>query len=230
MVSSLDYSKLEGLATVGGYEIVTRLSNLTGVFLLSACWFLREKWIWQTPLLKITDTEYEQIIAMIEQAEYELMTSFSIGQVISTVSDMSGNDYLLPLDGATIDGNDYPELLAVVPASWVSGTDITLPDLSEKGVFGENGNVGDIVGENDVILSVGQMPSHTHIQNAHSHSYSLTSAIPTAAGLEPTFADLTTQVPSTTGATVATNQNSGNDESHNNIQSSLSVYWWIVAR
>lgn len=230
MAKQLFFDQLQALATVGGYSLTTRLSSLTAVFLLSACCTLRNRQLWQTPLLKISDTEYQQIIEMIEQAEYELMSNFAIGQIISTVTDVSANNDLLAMDGSTIDGNDYPELLASVPSLWISGTAITLPDMNRTGVFGENADVGDIIGENDVVLSVGQLPAHTHVQDIHSHSYILTGAIPTAAGLEPTLADITTQTPATTGGTVATNQNTGNDESHNNIPRSLSVYWWVVAR
>lgn len=230
MAEQLFYSQLVTLASGGGYAITTRLSDMTAVFLLSACCTLRDKYLWQSQLLPISDNVYQSIIDMIEMAEYELMTSFAIGQIISSVADLSANDNLLPMDGSTIDGNDYPELLSVVPSSWVSSTDITLPNMTEKGVFGENGDVGDIIGENSVQLQISDIPSHTHIQNSHTHSYSLTTAVLTAAGLEPAFADITTEVPAITGATVATNQNTGGDGSHNNIQQSLSVYWYIVAR
>lgn len=230
MVRHLYFDQLETLASVGGYDIVTRLSNMTGVFLLSACVVLREKWLWQTPLEKISDTEYQNIIKMIEQTEYELMTSFSIGQVISTVTDMSGNDWLLPMDGTVVDGTQYPELLASVPASWVAGSDITLPNMTEKGVFGENGNVGNIIGENAVQLGISEIPSHTHIQDAHSHSEVIPVVSPALGGEIPATASIVVASPSATGLTIAVNNNTGGDGSHNNIQESLTVYWWIVAR
>jgi len=230
MAKQLFFDQLQTLATVGGYSLTTRLTDLSAVFLLSACCTLRDKFLWETPLLKISDSEYQQIIAMIEQAEYELMTNFAIGQIISTVTDVSANNDLLPMDGSTIDGNDYPQLLASVPSAWVSGTDITLPDMTDTGVFGENGDVGDIIGENDVILSSGQMPSHTHTQNPHTHSEVIPVVTPALGGEIPATASLVVATASATGSTTATNNNTGNDESHNNIQQSLSVYWWIVAR
>lgn len=230
MASRLEYDALVALASIGGYATITRLSNLTGVFLLSACWVLRDRYLWQTPLIKITDSEYESIQAMIDEAVYEIMSSFAVGQIISTIADLSGFDEVLLLDGSVVDGNDYPELLSIAPVAWVSGTDITLPNMTQKGVFGENGDVGDIVGENSVQLVENEMPIHTHIQDAHSHSYNSASSTPTAAGLEPALASLVTVFPTVTGVTVATNQNAGGDVPHNNIQSSLSVYWYIVVR
>jgi len=230
MVKDLYYDDLVESATIGGYAITTRLSNLTALFLLSACTTLRDKYLWQTPLIKISDAEYQNIIAMIEQAEYELMTSFAIGQIISSVADLSGNDNLLVMDGTIVDGTQYPELLDAVPASWVSGTDITLPEMTKTGVFGENGDIGDIVGENSVQLQISEMPSHTHIQNSHTHTYNQPVITPTAAGLEPALADIVVATPSLTSGTIATNQNTGGNGSHNNVQQSLSVYWYIVAR
>lgn len=209
---------------------MTALSDLSAVFLLSACRVMTMKWLWQSPLEKITDAEYQQILQMIAETEYSLMSGFAIGQIMPTVSDLSSYINVLALDGSTVLQADYPELTGVVPASWLVGADIQLPNMNETGVHGEDGtNLGDVVGENAVTLQISEIPSHTHVQNAHSHSYTQTSAIPTAAGLEPTFADLTTNFPSVTGNTVATNQNTGGDGAHNNIPRSLAVRWWIVA-
>lgn len=230
MDKRLYYGDLLSLSTDGGYSVITRLSEMTAAFLLSACVPLRDREMWESPISPITDTEYTNILAMIENAEYELMSSFAIGQIISTVTDISSNPNVLPMDGSTIDGNDYPELLSSVPMSWVSGTDITLPNMSEKGVFGENGDIGDIIGENSVILSVGELPSHTHTQNPHTHSEIIPAITPTAGGEIPATASLVVASATVTGSTTATNNNTGNDEAHNNIQASLSVFWWIVAR
>lgn len=158
------------------------------------------------------------------------MTSVTIGQIVPSVSDLSGSNYLR-LDGSIVLQADYPELTTVVPASWLVGSDIQLPDMREKSLHGDDGiNIGAIIGENEVILTTDEMPSHNHTQNPHSHSYVETSAIPTAAGVEPTFADLTTQFPAVTGNVTATNNPTGGDQPHNNIPESLTVFWWILAR
>lgn len=227
----IQYAKLETLATVGGLSVVSALSDLSAAFLLSSCLVMQQRWLWQSPLNKIDDSTWQDILDMIAVAEYELMTSFAIGQIIPSVADLSSYDNLLVLDGSSVLQSNYPELSAVVPASWLSGSNINLPDMSDTGLFGDGINsIGDIAGENDVTLDVSEIPSHNHTQNAHTHSYTLTTGIPTAAGVEPTFADVTTQAPSLTGATTATNNPTGGDGSHNNIQRSLIVNYWIVAK
>lgn len=230
MVRHLYYDQLIALADVGGYSITTRLSELTGVFLLSACLVLQEKWLWQTPLLPISDSEYQNILSMIEQAEYELMTSFAIGQIIPSIADLSSDENLLMMNGQTISGLDYVDLFNVVPNSWKSGIDITLPDMSQTGVFGENGDIGDIIGENSVQLQISEMPQHTHIQDGHQHSEIIPVVTASAGGEIPATASIVVASPSSTGVTIATNQSTGGDGSHNNIQKSLAVYWFIVAR
>lgn len=213
----LVFTDLEALAAEGGYAIVTALSDLSAVFLLSSCVYLREKWLWQNPISPIDNTEYQQIIEMIEQAEYELMSNFAIGQIVPILG-VSSSDFLLAMDGSSYAETDYPELSAILPASLKSGGNFTLPDLSDTFIIGTDadGNIANSVGSNQHTLSVNEMPAHTH-------SYTQTSAIPTAAGIEPTFADLTTQFPSVTGS-------AGGGLPHNNIPSSLKAKYYIVAR
>lgn len=226
----IQYGLLVALATIGGYNESPKLSQLSGSFLLSACLVMRQKWLWQNPIDPISQSEYENILEMIEQAESELMTSVGIGIIIASVANLTVDSGYIILDGTLIDGSQYPELYAVVPSSWIVGADISLPDMQNRGLFGESGAVGDIIGENDVQLTVGQLPSHNHTQNPHSHSYSLTTSIPTVGGIELTPADQTFESPSITGASTATNNPTGNDETHNNIPESLTVYWYIKAK
>lgn len=223
-------SDIQLLASVGGYNPSPALSQSSAVFLLSSCQVMRLRWIWQSAINPIDDSEYQSIIELIELAESDLMTSFAIGQIIPSVVDLSSNTSLLALDGQSVLQTDYPELSSVVPASWLVGLNIDLPDMSEKSLHGENGsNLGDIVGENNVTLDVSEIPSHNHTQNPHQHSEFTVSSIPTAAGLEPALASLVTIVPTVTGLTTATNNYTGGDGSHNNVPESLSINYWIVA-
>lgn len=226
----LVYDDLVSLATVGGYSQSPALSQLSAVFLLSSCTLLTNRWFWQSPLLKISDAEYESIIAMIETARGELMSNFRIGSIMPSICEQN-SPILLLMDGQTVAQVDYPELANCVPSSWLVGSDIVLPDMTETGLFGADtiANVGNVVGENTHQLTVGEMPVHTHTQQPHQHSEIIPTVVPTAAGLEPALASLVTATPSLTGLQTAVNNNAGNDEAHNNIQQSLNVLWYIVA-
>lgn len=227
----IQFDKLVALASNGGYNPSPALSQLSAVFLLSACVVVQQKWLWQAAIAPITDSEYEDILEMIEQAEAELMTSFAIGQIIPSVADLSINDNLLRLDGSTELQVDYPQLANVVPASWLVGADIQLPDMREKSLHGDDTtNVGAIVGENTVTLQISEMPGHNHTQNPHAHSEVIPAVTPTGAGPVVAGASVVIPTPSSTGLTTASNNATGGDGAHNNVPESLAVFWWIVAR
>ena len=226
----IQYSEIVAIAQNGGYNQNPALSQISAVFLLSSCLVMSQRWLWQNPIDPISESEFQDILSMIETAESELMESVNLGQIVPSVSNMDSDIYLR-LDGSIVAQADYPELYDVVPVSWLVGTNIQLPDMYQKSVHGGDvTNVGSIEGDNEVVLSVDEMPSHSHTQDPHSHSYVETTSVPTAAGLEPTFADLTTNIPSVTGTTVAINNPTGGGQPHNNVPESLIVHWWIVAR
>lgn len=227
----VQYDDLVTLASDGGYNLTPALSQLSAVFLLSACEYLYSRWLWQSPIDPISDIQYDEIVSMIQGAQAELMSNYQLGSILSTIC-VKTDPNLLLMDGQSIAQADYPELANCVPSTWLSGANIILPDMSYRGLFGaiDAMSLGTFVGENSHTLTIDEIPEHTHVQNAHSHNYSQAISTPTAAGLEPALASLVNNTPATTSPTVAINQNTGGSQSHNNIQNSLLVYHYIVAQ
>lgn len=87
-------------------------------------------------------------------------------------------------------------------------------------------------GADTVTLTVQQMPSHTHTQNAHQHKYGATYQYVNGGGSEWGFTFLKTKNPDTgqgdyyTANATATNQNTGGGQPHNNVPLYKSVYIW----
>ena len=94
-----------------------------------------------------------------------------------------------------------------------------------SGTFNTNGATG---GAKTHTLLTTEMPSHTHTQNAHNHSYTSSSNQsdstyvgrgPTLAGSRSTYTDVAT------GSTV-TNQNEGSGSAHSNLAPYIVVHIW----
>lgn len=73
-------------------------------------------------------------------------------------------DGWLLLDGSTHSQVDYPELFTVLDDALKSGSDFTLPDITESYPFGvqAKSDAGIVTGSNTLNLTVGQLPSHSH--------------------------------------------------------------------
>lgn len=86
-------------------------------------------------------------------------------------------------------------------------------------------------GEKTHTLTVSEMPSHTHIQNAHTHalkvtgddSVALSGANPSDKGYVYRYYD---KKGVATNSTTATNQNTGGGSAHNNLQPYITCYMW----
>ena len=141
------------------------------------------------------------------------------------------------LDGSTITSGQtlYPDLWAVLPATFKSGANIVLPDTRGRVAVGRNpldtdfDNVGDTGGAKTVTLTTAQMPSHNHTQNAHGHSLGPGQSIGMYfGGNTGGFTTLIAQVaainqgsyqgPYEAMANTATNNPEGGGGAHNNLQ------------
>ena len=89
-------------------------------------------------------------------------------------------------------------------------------------------SLGEVGGAKTQALTESQMPIHTHAQNAHAH---LEVGGNTGAGAINTLTRITTggsniTTVTNTQATIATNQNTGGGEAHNNLQPYIIVNFW----
>lgn len=79
----------------------------------------------------------------------------------------------LHMNGQSIANADtaYAALWAVVPASWKTGTTLTLPDMTNRILQGgAAGTIGDLVGANTKTLLEENLPPHVHTGPSHTHT------------------------------------------------------------
>lgn len=125
------------------------------------------------------------------------------------------------MNGQVLAQADYPELTDQVPATWKSGGNITLPNLSgghslvhQGSQFGFNaGAAGTIGGAATHTLTTAQMPNHTHGYDRPSTPVTLQAG----AGI-----GISLIVPDLTNST-------GSGQPHNNMPPYLAVKWAIYA-
>jgi hypothetical protein len=110
---------------------------------------------------EVEDTVEDIVAACKDFIEY-WYSDMLIGSVFPWIITPPGGWLLL--DGSTHASADYPELAALLPAHLISGADFILPDVEGAFPFGvideDDGSVA--AGSNDIILTIAQLPSHTH--------------------------------------------------------------------
>jgi len=143
----------------------------------------------------------------------------------------------LPCDGATSLRVDYPALYAALPAVFIVDADhFVTPDLRGRTIVGVGAgsgltprSIGDVFGEENHTLTIGELAAHTHVDTGHSHAES--AAAPTAI-LIGAGAPAPSALPaaSVTGAGSANLTNSGGGGAHNNIQPSTAINYAVIAQ
>lgn len=145
---------------------------------------------------------------------------------------------------------DYPELFAVVGTRFVGGASPTsaqfrLPSMNQRVPVGVDTNflLGSYGGAAVHTLTVAEMPTHSHTQNAHNHTQNahahltgISNSVAYAAGSpggntaqvsHSPSVSYTSDVTATNIAATATNQNNGGNGAHNNMQPYTSVNFII---
>lgn len=155
--------------------------------------------------------------------------------------------WALELNGQAVSRTTYSGLFALIGTTYGVGdgsTTFNLPNYRGRVLVGQDTGqsefnvIGETGGAKTHTLTIDEMPSHTHVQNAHLHDL---------AGLVRTTGSGTTQsgagipphnnTPSAdqglatvdSSSTTATNQNTGGGQAHNNLQPYTVVKWIICA-
>lgn len=161
-----------------------------------------------------------------------------IGEIVTYAG--TANPYptmWLDCDGASLLRTDYPDLFNVVGTTYgaVDGTHFSLPDMRGRAAMGTGTGtglspraLGDSIGEEDHTLTTGESANHTHVDTGHLHAEGI--AVPSI-GAAIVGVPVPSAVPGVgaTGVGNAALASSGGGGSHNNIQPSLALNYYIVA-
>lgn len=171
--------------------------------------------------LEVDDSTWDDIDAAIGEAYEEIMETVMpdftpVGAIMAWWTDTPPDKWLL-CDGTSVDSDDYPALAAVIGDT---GGLVVLPDFTDRFLFGAgiNDDVRDLGGENEHILTVAEMPAHTHdILRRGGLTGAATALDIVANSVTPTL--------SIAGAGLS----NGGGAAHNNIPAYVAVNWIIKA-
>lgn len=146
-----------------------------------------------------------------------------VGQVIFSAGTLD-QAFLIPCDGRFLDPAEYPDLFTAIEYTFGGGPtgDFAIPAVSGRAVIGTGTGdgltpraIGDLVGSERVTLNTDQIPDHDH--SIHSHLPGLAFAPGELPVTTPSI------FPASTGGT-------GGGQSHQNMQPSIALNAYIVAK
>lgn len=159
------------------------------------------------------------------------VTMFPTGSVIPYAATAAPSGWL-PCDGAAVSRTTYADLFALIGSTFGAGdgsTTFNVPDLRGRTVIGTGTgsglsprSIGDKIGEETHVLTVGELASHSHTDSGHTHTEG--NALP-AVGAAIVGVPIPSAVPSVgvTGLGNASLLNSGLDGAHNTMQPSIAL-------
>lgn len=186
--------------------------------------------------------------AVTTSLDYKVANLVPIGAVIPYAGSTAPTNWLL-CAGQAVSRSTYGDLYTVVGTTYGAGdgsTTFNLPDLRGRVAAGKddmNGSaasrltstvlsasntLGATGGAQTVTLTTSEMPSHTHVQDPHTHTKT-TSQTGSATTKVQIGGSATTNDAFTTDATTATNQNTGGGGAHSNTQPTIVLNYIVRA-
>jgi microcystin-dependent protein len=167
-----------------------------------------------------------------------VVAALPVGSVVSFAGSIVEEGWLV-CDGSEASRTIYPDLYVTVGDTYGAGdgsTTFNLPDIQGKVIVGSGAGsgltdrlLGSIGGEETHVLSIAEMPIHTHIQDLHNHG------VATGGGTigANILSYVTTGVYDYTGSNLhgatATNQNTGGGLAHNTMPPYIVLTYVIKA-
>jgi microcystin-dependent protein len=220
LYTKFDLAKITGLA-VDMPPVYTFLSDITRLLCLDLLsrWPL-ERWMWLNDSQEITDSQWDEAEALVDQAIQELMSNMLTGTILPFAGSTTPDGFLL-CDGQAVSRSDYADLFGVIGTTYGSGNGsitFNLPDLRGRVPTGQDTGQTEF----DTLGETGGEKTHTLIPTempGHSHSEVTAVAIVVNGGLEAPAASAIPGVGSTGSA--------GSDGAHNNLQPYLTIRFII---
>jgi len=210
---------------------IIALTDVGAVLILACNAFYRQRYYWQYQGEEIDDSQWDDIGHAIGLMEHEIMSGL-IGAILPhAMASLTGLN-MLPCEGSTYNRTDWPLLYAALDTEFIIDADtFRVPDLRDKFPLGAGDNfpLGTEGGEEEHVLTVGELASHSHSSSPHAHSE--ITAVPSLADLG-TGAPVPSATPSAglTGFETVSIDATGDNEPHNNMPPYSVIAWVIVAR
>lgn len=186
------------------------------------------------------DTRLNNLETNIGTGDYVTQADLNVhlppGSVFPTARSTAPTGYLL-CDGAAVSRSTYAALFSAIGTQFGTGdgsTTFNVPNLKGRIPVGiDSGQTefdtrGETGGANTHTLTVGEMPSHTHTQDPHTHEAVRSNT--TGGGSNRYYqgsAPTSVQTSQDLLATTATNQNTGGGGAHNNLQPYMALHYII---
>lgn len=227
MVNSIDLDEIKALAKQP--VRLAALSDLSAALIFAtSAWYIY-RYNWTVSGQEPTDTEWNEIQRTIGTMEFELMNPL-VGLILPHALASLATMPLLPCDGSQYLRVDYPLLYAALdPVYQVDADNFRVPDMMEKFPLGASVNFGldDTGGEIEHILTIGELATHSHGNDPHSHSE--ITAIAAVSQLVVLPQPSAIPAVGVTGAATVNIHNTGGGEAHNNMPPYRVLRWAIVA-